>query len=165
MVLNTFAYIFDRHHRSGIYVSIRGNSVRRFMSFSNPKYVNPVAGLMAMDPAAKAAVKAAGGAMNPDKRRWNALDCLVVGALFPRPDAVAAPGHEPSYNYSEVLYFLELACPNVFRRETNTQIPSRGRMLHANTEVEEKSGIFDHVIQGASDGCSEKSSTSNECNL
>ena len=49
--------------------------------------------------------------------------------------------------------------PNVFRRETNTQIPSRGRMLHASTEVEEKSGT---VIQGASDGRSEKSSTSKE---
>ena len=52
--------------------------------------------------------------------------------------------------------------PNVFRRETNTQIPSRGRMLHASAEVEEKSGTLNLVIQGASDGRSEKSSTSHE---
>ena len=49
--------------------------------------------------------------------------------------------------------------PNVFRRETNTQ---RGRMLHASAEVEEKSGTLNLVIQGASDGRSEKSSTSHE---
>ena len=53
--------------------------------------------------------------------------------------------------------------PRVFRRETNTQIPSRGRVPHASAEVEERSGTSNPVILGASsDGRSEKLSTSNE---
>ena len=53
--------------------------------------------------------------------------------------------------------------PEVFRRKTNTQITSRGRMLRKCAEVEEKSETSNPVILGAStDGRSGKSSTSKE---
>ncbi len=54
--------------------------------------------------------------------------------------------------------------PSIFRRKTKKiLISSRGKVLCANTDVEEKSGMSNLVIQGAStDARSEKSSTSTE---
>lgn len=108
-VLNTFKYLFDRH-KSGIYVSVRGNNIVRFSSFSNIRYRNPLSRLLTLSPEDTARVEASETHMlNVDSATWSTMDCLV-GNVAREKNPAPNDGYEPTYNFTEVYTMVQMTC-------------------------------------------------------